>query len=57
MIRLVFSNQRGGVGKTTSALNYAFYLARRNKKVLLIDTDSQGSIGQNLGLKADQVLA
>jgi chromosome partitioning protein len=56
MIRLVFSNQRGGVGKTTSALNYAFYLARLHKKVLLIDTDSQGSVGQNLGLKPARFL-
>lgn len=52
MIRLVIANQRGGVGKTTAAVNYAWYLANQHKKrTLLIDTDSQGSIGVLLNLK------
>ncbi len=52
MIRLVVANQRGGVGKTTAAVNYAWYLAnQRQKRTLLIDTDSQGSIGVLLNLK------
>ena len=51
MIGLVVSNQRGGVGKTTTAINYAGYLASHGKRVLLIDADSQGSINTYLGLK------
>lgn len=52
MIRLVIANQRGGVGKTTAAVNYAWYLANTKAlRTLLIDTDSQGSVGVMLNLK------
>lgn len=51
MIRLVFANQRGGVGKTTAAVNYACYLSQNGYRTLLIDTDSQGSVGIMLNLK------
>jgi chromosome partitioning protein len=51
LIRLTISNQRGGVGKTTSAVTIARCLADLGKRVLLIDTDSQGSIAAVLGLK------
>lgn len=52
MIRIVVANQRGGVGKTTAAVNYAWYLAnKKGLKTLLIDTDSQGSVGVMLNLK------
>lgn len=51
MIRLVVSNQRGGVAKTTTAVNLARCFADRGLKTLLIDTDSQGSVGTILGLK------
>jgi chromosome partitioning protein len=51
MIKLVVSNQRGGVGKTTTTLTLARYLADRGKRVLVVDTDPQGSIAVTLGLK------
>lgn len=51
MIRLVVSNQRGGVAKTTTAVNLARCFADRGLKTLLVDTDSQGSIATILGLK------
>jgi chromosome partitioning protein len=51
VIRLVVSNQRGGVAKTTTAVNLARSFADRGLKTLLIDTDSQGSISTILGLR------
>ena len=56
VIRLVISNQRGGVAKTTTVANFARYLADRGKRVLVIDTDPQGSIGTVLGLKPAKYL-
>jgi chromosome partitioning protein len=51
MIRLVVSNQRGGVAKTTTTHSLARYCADRGLRVLIVDTDPQGSIGAVLGLK------
>jgi chromosome partitioning protein len=51
MIKLVFCNQKGGVSKTTSALCMARCMADKGMRVLLIDTDSQGSIATSLGIK------
>ena len=51
MIRLVVSNQGGGVAKTTTTLTLARYLADHGSRVLVIDTDPQGSIAVVLGLR------
>ncbi len=53
MIRLVISNQRGGVSKTTTTTTLAREFADRNRKVLVIDTDPQGSISSVLSLKPE----
>jgi chromosome partitioning protein len=53
MIRLVISNQRGGVSKTTTTTTLAYEFASRGKRVLVIDTDPQGSISSVLGLKPE----
>ena len=50
-IKIVISNQRGGVAKTTTTLTLARYLADQGRKVLVLDTDPQGSITPVLGLK------
>ena len=53
---IAVANQKGGVSKTTSTLNIGIGLARKGKKVLLIDADPQGSLTASLGFgEPDQI--
>ena len=52
---IAFSNQKGGVGKTTTCVNMSAYLAKKGYKCLIVDLDAQGNATSGLGFAKSEV--
>ncbi len=52
---IAFSNQKGGVGKTTTCVNMSAYLAKKGYKCLIVDLDAQGNATSGLGFAKNEV--
>ena len=57
MRKIAVINQKGGCGKTTTAINLSACLVERGRQVLLLDLDPQGHSGMGLGISPDEVRA